>query len=608
MPRTSCNSSSVAKGNADQAHVRQAQLQLLQQHYSSFLVFLKAMMLYLGFKPTWLQYDIAAFLQHGPNDLMIQAQRGEAKSTITALYAIWMLIHDPKHRVVVACSNGKRAKEMATLITRLILTCPQLACLKPSKIDGDRTATDSFDIHHSLKGTDKSPSVSCLGISGGLTGARADLLISDDIEIPQNSDTAGKRDWLMQLAQEFSAVCTGRKDEKGEWVARPRIVYLGTPQTSESMYNTLPGRGFLVRIWPGRYPNPAQIEAYNGNLAPSIVKRLEENPALAFGGGVLGDMGQPTDPDLKGEEELQGVQAKNGKAYFHLQYMLDTRLADEQRYPLKTEHLVVLSGAPTKRVPLTIARGFSAQHMRDFTSSGIAFRMTTPHEVSSETAEMTGVHMFVDPAGGGANGDESAYAVTGFLNGNVYVLDLGGVPGGYSHASMDALAQVAEKWKPNGITVEKNMGYGAFTEVWLPILRKRYQGMVESVWESGRKESRIIQTLEPIMGRGALIFFDTLVEQDDVQTQKYTQSGTRQTYSFFHQLTKLMNVPKCLKHDDRLDALAGSVSHWVKHLALDQKKVIEASEKREHQKWIDNPLFHPKQGRRRKGSVLNQYM
>ncbi|WWO60266.1 terminase large subunit [Xanthomonas phage SB3] len=598
----------MAADNAGAAHVRLAQLRLLQQHYSSFLVFMKAMMLYLGFKPTWLQYDIAAFLQFGPNDMMIQAQRGEAKSTITALYAIWMLIHDPKHRVVVACSNGKRAKEMATLITRLILTCPQLSCLKPSKIDGDRTATDSFDIHHSLKGPDKSPSVSCLGISGGLTGARADLLISDDIEIPQNSDTAGKRDWLMQLAQEFASVCTGRKDDSGEWVARPRIIYLGTPQTSESMYNTLPGRGFLVRIWPGRYPNPSEVEAYGGLLAPSILKRLEENPALAFGGGVLGDQGQPTDPDLKGEEELQAVQNKNGRPYFNLQYMLDTRLADEQRYPLKTEHIVVLTGAPTKRVPLTIARGFAASHMRDFTSAGIAFRMTSPHEVSTETAELTGVHMFVDPAGGGANGDESAYAVTGFLNGNVYVLDVGGVPGGYSHASMDALAMVAEKWQPNGVTVEKNMGYGAFTEVWLPILRKRYAGLVESVWESGKKETRIIQTLEPIMGRGSLVMFDTLVEQDDVQTAKYAHTGIRQTYSLFHQITKLMAVSKCLKHDDRLDALAGSVAHWVKHMAVDQKKVIENNEKKEHQKWINNPLGHPVGRRPRKGSVLNKYM
>lgn len=587
--------------------IRQEKLALLQMEYAHFAVFLKVMMNYIGFAPTWMQYDIGNFLQRGPQDVMVQAQRGEAKTTITAMFAVWSLIHDPKHRVVVACSNGKRAKEMATLITRLILTCPILSCLKPDKNAGDRTAIDSFDVHHELKGTDKSPSVACLGIIGGLTGARADLLIADDIEIPQNSDTAGKREWLMSLSNEFPAVCTGRKDMKGEWISKPRIIYLGTPQTSESMYNTLPGRGFAVRIWPGRYPNPAQREAYGDNLAPSIIKRLEEDPSLAFGGGALGDMGQPTDPKLKGEEELQAVVRKNGLSYFNLQYMLDTRLADEQRYPLKTEHLVVLGGSPVKRVPLTITRGFGASCQQDFTSSGVAFRMSTPHEVSQETAELTSIHMYVDPAGGGANGDESGYAVTGFLNGNIFVLEVGGVPGGYSHASMNALADIAKKWEPNSITVEKNFGYGAFTEVWLPILRTKYKGEVVSKWEGGRKEARIIQNLEPIMGRGSLIFFETLVDDDDRMTQRYSASHDRQTYSLFHQIIKLMNVAKCLKHDDRLDALAGSIAHWTDQLALDQKKVIERQEQAAHAKWIADPLGHGQARRPRKATVLNKY-
>jgi hypothetical protein len=111
----------------------------------------------------------------------------------------------------------------------------------------------------------------------------------------------------------------------------------------ESIYNTLPGRGVSIRIWPGRYPTPKQRENYGEHLAPYIVRRLEQNPELAFGGGMLGDQGQPIDSVLMDEGVLQKKELDQGTSYFQLQHMLNTKLVDALRYPLKLEQLVVMA-------------------------------------------------------------------------------------------------------------------------------------------------------------------------------------------------------------------------------------------------------------------------
>lgn len=568
---------------AESADLRRKKLEVLQGHYTHFAILLRDVMRVLGFSPSWMQYDIANYLQFGPQNLMVQAQRGEAKTTITAIYAVFCLIHDPQHRILIVSAGGTQANEISTLVQRIIMTMPQFECLRPDKNAGDRTSVDAFDVHHSLKGIDKSPSVACIGVTGNLPGKRADLLIADDVESNKNSRTAANRELLLLITLEFSAICTGRPGVPG------RILYLGTPQTSDSIYNTLPGRGFDVRIWPGRYPTPAQRDAYGPHLAPSIVARLDADPGLAFGGGPMGDEGQPTDPALFDEDKLQAKLRDRGPSSFQLNYMLNTRLMDAMRFPLKTENLIVIPGGG-ERYPLTITRGMSIQHQRTMQSSGYGFVMMTPHEMASETALLQGIHMQVDPAGGGANADETAFAVTGFLNSTVYVLAVGAVPGGYDGDGLRHLSEIAAKYKPSVITVEKNMGYGAFAKVFLPILREKWKGELREEFVTGNKEARIIGTLEPIMARGSLVFLESAVEMDDDYTRRYSSTGKRQIYSLFHQIAKITQQRGSLAHDDRIDALEGSVRHWVARLALDQNKAIAAQAQKEFRDWVNDPL------------------
>lgn len=588
-----------ARETAVQAQVRWERLRLLQTHYALFQSFLTDAMEELGFDTSEVQVDIGNFMAYGPQYLMVQAQRSQAKTTIAAIFAVWSLIHSPAHRVLIISAGGTQAVEISTLIVRLIMSMDVLECMRPDATAGDRTSVEAFDVHHSLKGLDKSPSVACIGVDSNLQGKRADLLIPDDIESVKNSATATQRAKLLHLTKDFTSIC-----QKG------RILWLGTPQTRESIYNSLPGRGVTVRVWPGRYPTTIQLEHYGRFLAPLLVTRLASYPHLGIGGGVLLDQGKPLDPLLLDEEALQKKELDQGKAYFQLQHMLNTSLSDDLRFPLTPDKLVVIRNSGG-RFPMTVTRGMTSDRLRDFTVADHSFKMMMPHEVSPEVSNLQSLVAYIDPAAGGkVSQDETAWAIGGFLNGNVYLLSAGGMVGGYDEDKLRHLAKVLARFNTNGwkldvIKIEKNMGYGAFRAVMLPILREAgLNCQVEDDLVTGQKELRIINTLAPVMGRGALIVDEAVVEEDAATCARHDASS-RQNYSLFSQLAKMTQQRQALVHDDRIDALEGLVRHFSESIAQDQKKNLEGQREREYQKSIADPLGH---NRYTKGQHSNNMM
>jgi len=197
--------------------------------------------------------------------------------------------------------------------------------------------------------------------------------------------------------------------------------------------------------------------------------------------------------------------------------------------------------------------------------------------------------MYVDPAGGGQNGDETAYAVTKFIAGKVVLVDIGGVPGGLGQKSMDALTAIAVKWKPHQIDIEENYGKGALSQVWRPILLKVHKCNIEDVWETGQKELRIIDTLEPIIGTNRLIIDKKLIEQDWASVQHYP-AERRASYSLFAQISRITRDKGALFHDDRLDALAGSTRHWLESLSQDELAAQVAAQRKSYEELMQDPL------------------
>jgi hypothetical protein len=217
----------------------------------------------------------------------------------------------PQLNTLVVSASKSRSDDFTTITLRLINEMDILAHLRP-KTD-QRQSKISFDV--ATAAASHAPSVKSVGISGQLTGSRADVIVADDIEVPNNSMTQGMRDKLSKTVKEFDAIL--KPDG--------RIIYLGTPQNQESLYNKLPDCGYKVSIWPTRYPTADQTVGYGNKLVQLITKEMSADETLTA---------MPTDPQRSSEFDLLEREASYGRSGFTLQFMLDTRLFDAERYPL----------------------------------------------------------------------------------------------------------------------------------------------------------------------------------------------------------------------------------------------------------------------------------
>ena len=144
-----------------------------------FKLFLQALWEQLDLpSPTRAQYAIADYLQHGPKRLQIQAFRGVGKSWITGAFVLWTLFKDPERKIMIISASKERADNMSIFLQKLIIETPWLNHLRP-KAEDSRWSRISFDVNCSPH---QAPSVKSVGITGQLTGSRADLMILDDIE------------------------------------------------------------------------------------------------------------------------------------------------------------------------------------------------------------------------------------------------------------------------------------------------------------------------------------------------------------------------------------------------------------------------------------------
>ena len=516
-------------------------------------------------EPTKRQYELAHFLETGQRKRFIQAFRGIGKSYIACAYIVWRLWKNCELKAMIVSANEYKATENAIFIKLLVDTIPELYELR----GGTRDSVLAFDVRGCRPSP--TPSVRAVGIGGQMTGGRSDILLPDDIEVPKNSETETMREKLDKQSQEFASIAKPNSE----------IIYLGTPQTEESIYRKLPAKGYQVRIWPARFPTAENLENYGPYLAPQITQELANEEGLGVAkGSTLG--GSPVDPQRFDELVLQEKELEYARSGFTLQFMLDTRMSDAERYPLKIKDLICMDvNSEVAPVQVTWASG------KDRAIDGmpnVGFdgdRYHEPMYVAKDFVKYTGSVLFIDPSGRGK--DETSFAVTKFLNGMIFVTRWGGLKGGYSETTLKALALIAKEEKVNQIMVESNWGDGMYTSLLAPVLKVIYPCSLEEYKVTGQKEARIIDKLEPVMNGHRLVIDKGLVERDA------TEDKIR--YSSLYQLSHLTRDRNSMKHDDRVDVLAEAVGYWTEQLDRDSqdgerqhKERLLAEELKKHQK------------------------
>ena len=489
-------------------------------------------------EPTPIQYDIADYLQSPNKRLVIEAFRGVGKSWITSAFVCHQLLLNPQRNILVVSASKSRADDFSTFTQRLIGEMPMLQHLQPR--NNQRQSKVSFDVAPAT--ASHAPSVKSMGITGQLTGSRADLIIADDVESANNSQTQLMRDRLGETVKEFDAII---KPEIG------RIIFLGTPQTEMSLYNDLEERGFKTRIWCALYPSKEQTTGYGHKIAP-IIADVEDNE------------GKPTDPKRFDSVDLLERMSSYGKSGFNLQFMLDTTMSDANRHPLKLNDLIVLSGCSTwKEAPAKLQWASSPEQIKaiDPDTPNVGLKgdyYVAPMHTSSEFTPFEGSVMSIDPSGRGE--DKTAYAVLKMLHGVLYLTAVGSLDGGYSDDTMGRLAQIAKQQNVNYVVIESNFGDGMATQLLKPIMASVHPCEIEEVRHNIQKEKRIIDTLEPLMNSHRLVIDDILIKED---------FKLEPDHQLFRQMTRITRDRGALRHDDQIDALAIAANYWVERMDRD---------------------------------------
>ena len=542
-------------------------LVLLQQ---DFKLFLQALWAELGLpSPTRAQYAIADYLQNGPKRLQVQAFRGVGKSWITGAFVLWTLFNDPERKVMIISASKERADNMSIFLQKLIIDTPWLKHLQP-KSDDSRWSRISFDVNCSPH---QAPSVKSVGITGQLTGSRADLMILDDVEVPGNSLTEFMREKLLQLCTEAESILTPKSDS--------RIMYLGTPQTTFTIYRRLAERNYRPMVWPARYPRADKLNKYGEVLAQDILEDIEQ--------GV--DEWAPTD-DRFTDEDLVEREASMGRSNFMLQFQLDTTLSDAQKFPLKMADLVITSVNPTTAPEDIIWCSDPSKVIRDAPTVGLpGDYFYSPMQLVGEWSSYDETICSVDPSGRGT--DETAAAFLSQRNGLIYLHEMSAYRDGYSDSTLLDILRRCRTYGVTSLVIETNFGDGIVGELFKKHLINTKQNInIEEVRANVRKEDRIIDSLEPVLNQHRLIV-DRGVIDWDYASNKDSPAEERLLYMLFYQMSRMCREKRAVKHDDRLDCLAQGVKYFTDALSISAQDQIRLrkSEEWNHmlEEFLDNP-------------------
>jgi len=534
-----------------------------------FKLFLQALWEQLDLpSPTRAQYSIADYLQNGPKRLQIQAFRGVGKSWITGAFVLWTLFKDPEKKIMIISASKERADNMSIFLQKLIIETPWLKHLRP-KSDDSRWSRISFDVNCSPH---QAPSVKSVGITGQLTGSRADLMILDDIEVPGNSMTELMREKLLQLCTEAESILTPKDDS--------RIMYLGTPQTTFTVYRKLAERSYRPFVWPARYPK--KLSQYEGLIAPQLQEDID----------MGAETGACTDPDRFNDEDLIEREASMGRSNFMLQFMLDTSLSDAEKFPLKMADLVITSVNPNQAPDACVWCSDPSNVIKELPTVGLpGDYFYSPMQLQGEWGPYTETICSVDPSGRGT--DETAACFLSQKNGFLYLHEMRAYRDGYSDNTLLDILRGCKKYNVTKLVIETNFGDGIVCELFRKHLQQTKQAIdVEEVRANVRKEDRIIDSLEPVFNQHRLIV-DRGVIDWDYKSNPDGAPEERLLYMLFYQMSRMCREKGAVKHDDRLDCLAQGVKYYTDALSISAYEAVKMRKQDDWQdildSWMDDP-------------------
>lgn len=167
---------------------------------------------------------LVSVITDSPHRGLLMSFRHSGKSTVVGLFAACMLCIRPETRILILSAESGLAARMVTHIRHVLENHPRCASLVPD----EKREWASFRLTVNRPVGIREPSVICQGIHGNITGMRADLIICDDVEVPNTCNTAQKREQLRERLRELDFILS----------PTGAMIYIGTPHTMDTIYRT----------------------------------------------------------------------------------------------------------------------------------------------------------------------------------------------------------------------------------------------------------------------------------------------------------------------------------------------------------------------------------
>jgi hypothetical protein len=212
-------------------------------------------------------------------------------------------------------------------------------------------------------------------------------------------------------------------------------------------------------------------------------------------------------------------------------------------------------------------------------------------QIQGEWAPYSETICFVDPSGRGS--DETAAAYLSQKNGFLYLHEIYASKDGYSDNTLLEILRRCKTYKVSRLIVESNFGDGIVAELFKKHINQSKLSIdVKEERANVRKEDRIIDSLEPIMNQHRLVIDRKVVEWDYASNQDMPAED-RLLYMLFYQMSRMCREKGAVKHDDRLDALAGAVKYYTDSLAISAYEQVKNRKQQElkdmMELWLDDP-------------------
>ena len=328
-------------------------------------------------------------------------------------------------------------------------------------------------------------------------------------------------------------------------------MYLGTPQTTFTVYRKLAERNYRPFVWPSRYPRKAKLSQYEGLLAPQIQADLDTG-ALEW---------DPTD-DRFDNDDLIDREASMGRSNFMLQFQLDTSLSDAEKFPLKMADLVVTAVNPTEAPEAVVWCSDPSNVSKDVPTVGLpGDYFYSPMQLQGSWSPYSETICSVDPSGRGT--DETTASYISQKNGFLYLHEVRAYRDGYSDNTLLDILKGCKKYNATTLLIESNFGDGIVAELFKKHIQVTKQAIfIEETRANVRKEDRIIDSLEPVLNQHRLIVNRSVIEWD-YASNKDEAPELRLMYMLFYQMSRMCREKGAVKHDDRLDCLAQGVKYFT---------------------------------------------